>query len=191
VPAWTPSRQPGAPPRTAQCAVRPLFDICLALVSEYIDDVESLWGLPDAIKASSVTPASRLAACKKYAVMGLQRTLQKDASPKDPACCAQDTLLPRHAPMWRGRLCVPVRARETIQVFWWQVRLAAAVGQQRRMSRDAAALFTEGAPAEVVLPDCTALEPGALAAALQDCATPRCVEICPRALPPFDVPTGC
>ncbi len=54
-----------------------------------------------------------------------------------------------------------------------QVRLAAAVGQQRRMSRDAAALFTEGAPAEVVLPDCTALEPGALAAALQDCATPR------------------
>jgi F-box and leucine-rich repeat protein 7 len=51
VPAWTPSRQPGAPPRMAQCAVKPLFDICLTLVSEYIDDVESLWGLPDAIKA--------------------------------------------------------------------------------------------------------------------------------------------
>jgi hypothetical protein len=59
-----------------------------------------------------------------------------------------------------------------------QVRLAAAVGQQRRMSRDAAALFTEGAPGEVVLPDCTRLEPGALAAALQDCATPRCDLVC-------------
>lgn len=55
-----------------------------------------------------------------------------------------------------------------------QVRLAAAVGQQRRMSPDAARLFTEGAPSEVVLPDCTALEPAALASALQDCATPRC-----------------
>jgi hypothetical protein len=36
----------------AQCAVKPLFDMCLELVAEYIDDVESLWGLPDAIKAS-------------------------------------------------------------------------------------------------------------------------------------------
>ena len=68
-----------------------------------------------------------------------------------------------------------------------QVRLAAAVGQQRRMSRDAAALFTEGAPGEVVLPDCTALEPCALAAALQDCATPRCViSIHPLALLLFE-----
>jgi hypothetical protein len=62
----------------------------------------------------------------------------------------------------------------TMLLLWRQVRLAAAVGQQRRMSPDAARLFTEGAPCEVVLPDCTRLEPAALAAALQDCATPRC-----------------
>jgi glutathionylspermidine synthase len=36
----------------AQSAVKPLFDMCVELVAEYIDDVESLWGLPDAIKAS-------------------------------------------------------------------------------------------------------------------------------------------
>lgn len=75
-------------------------------------------------------------------------------------------------------------AHETSPLVRWQVRLAAAVGQQRRMSRDAAALFTEGAPAEVVLPDCTALEPGALAAALQDCATPRCDYFLPLTLLP-------
>lgn len=81
MPAWTPSRQPGAPPRTAQCAVRPLFDICLTLVSEYIDDVESLWGLPDAIKASSGTPASPLVACQQHVVTDCSGTLQKVISP--------------------------------------------------------------------------------------------------------------
>lgn len=53
VPVWTPSRKAGAPRRAAQCAVKPLFDTCLSLVVDYIDDVESLWGLPDAIKVSS------------------------------------------------------------------------------------------------------------------------------------------
>ncbi len=50
VPAWVPSRGPGAPRRAAQCEVKPLFGICVELLVEYIDDVETLWGLPDAIK---------------------------------------------------------------------------------------------------------------------------------------------
>jgi len=50
VPAWTPSRGPGAPRRAAQCEVKPLFSVCVQLLVEYIDDVETLWGLPDAIK---------------------------------------------------------------------------------------------------------------------------------------------
>lgn len=47
---WTPSRGAGAPRRAAQCEVKPLFGICVQLLVEYIDDVETLWGLPDAIK---------------------------------------------------------------------------------------------------------------------------------------------
>lgn len=56
-----------------------------------------------------------------------------------------------------------------------EVRLAAAVAEKRRMSADAARLFTEGGPGEVVIADCTQLEPAGLATALQDCATPRCL----------------
>lgn len=56
-----------------------------------------------------------------------------------------------------------------------QVRLAAAVCAKRRLSPEVVRLFTEGGPTEVVLPECTRLDPPCLAAALKDCATPRCV----------------
>lgn len=43
------------------------------------------------------------------------------------------------------------------------------------MSPDIARLFTEGAPGELLLPDCTLIDPATLATLLKDCATPRCL----------------
>ena len=46
---WVPARDAslGCRPR---CAVPPLLELCVLLVRDHIDDVESLWGLPDAVK---------------------------------------------------------------------------------------------------------------------------------------------
>ena len=54
-----------------------------------------------------------------------------------------------------------------------QNRLSAAVCQQRKLSNEVVHLFSEGGPAEVVLTNCTALEPDALSDFLRDVATPR------------------
>lgn len=46
---WSPSRDPRLGPHP-RCPVPPLFDACLDVLTNYIDCVESLWGVPDAIK---------------------------------------------------------------------------------------------------------------------------------------------
>lgn len=47
---WTPKRDPELGPR-APNTVGTLFQSCIALVVDHIEDVESLWGIPDVIKA--------------------------------------------------------------------------------------------------------------------------------------------
>lgn len=54
-----------------------------------------------------------------------------------------------------------------------QVKLAAAVCQQRKMSSEIVHLFTEGSPAEVIITNCSAIEPDQMATLLRDVATPR------------------
>lgn len=59
---WQPLRDVAAGPRP-QARVRSLFDTCLGLLTEYIDAVESLWGVPDAIRvklAAAVCQQRRL-----------------------------------------------------------------------------------------------------------------------------------
>ena len=46
---WHPSRDPALGPHPRD-PVRPLFGQCLDVLTAYIDCVESLWGVPDAIK---------------------------------------------------------------------------------------------------------------------------------------------
>lgn len=54
-----------------------------------------------------------------------------------------------------------------------QNRLSAAVCQQRKLSNEVVHLFSEGGPAEIVLTNCAALEPDAMAMVLKDVATSR------------------
>ncbi|CAL8469688.1 g9229 [Coccomyxa elongata] len=59
---WRPRRDALAGPRPAQC-VGKLFGMCLALLVEHIDDVETLYGLPTVIKvqlARAVADARRM-----------------------------------------------------------------------------------------------------------------------------------
>ncbi|DBB02954.1 hypothetical protein WJX77_009284 [Trebouxia sp. C0004] len=99
--SWKPSRDVKLGSRLPS-RVRPLFELCADVLVEYIEDVESLLGLPDSIKN----------------------------------------------------------------------RLSAAVCQQRKLSNEVVHLFSEGQPAEVVLTNCAALEPDAMALFLRDVATP-------------------
>ena len=46
---WVPARDAGLG-RRVRCAVPSLLELCVLLVRDHIDDVESLWGLPDAVK---------------------------------------------------------------------------------------------------------------------------------------------
>ena len=46
---WTPARDYKLGERPAQ-RVGPLFQMAVELLMEHIEDVESLWGLPDVIK---------------------------------------------------------------------------------------------------------------------------------------------
>jgi DNA repair protein RAD7 len=46
---WVPTRD-AALGRRSTCAVPPLLELCVRLIRDNIDDVESLWGLPDAVK---------------------------------------------------------------------------------------------------------------------------------------------
>jgi hypothetical protein len=54
-----------------------------------------------------------------------------------------------------------------------QVQLARAVANARRMTPSVVRLFTEDSPDELVLPECTQLEPATLAEAMSACANPR------------------
>jgi hypothetical protein len=83
--------------------VAPLLHLTLRLVADNIEDVETLWGLPEGVKA----------------------------------------------------------------------RVAGEVCARRALTPAAARLFVEHSPAEVALPDCTLLDPGDLAPALLEAATPR------------------
>lgn len=47
--AWAPARDVALGPRKA-CRVDPLFSLSLSLIVDYLEDVETLVGLPDAIK---------------------------------------------------------------------------------------------------------------------------------------------
>ena len=47
--SWKPSRDVKLGGRLP-CRVRPLFELCADVLVEYIEDVESLLGLPDSIK---------------------------------------------------------------------------------------------------------------------------------------------
>ena len=49
---WVPARDAALGRRPA-CAVPSLLELCLWLIRDNIEDVESLWGLPDAIKVGS------------------------------------------------------------------------------------------------------------------------------------------
>ena len=46
---WVPARDAALGRRPA-CEVPPLLELCVRLIRDHIEDVESLWGLPDAIK---------------------------------------------------------------------------------------------------------------------------------------------
>lgn len=54
----------------------------------------------------------------------------------------------------------------------WQVRLAKAVCTKRKLNATVAALFAEGAPGEVVLPECTQLAEADMASLMRGCSTP-------------------
>lgn len=55
---WKPSRDVSLGPRP-QCNVPTLLNIALELVSDYIEDVESLYGLPELVKAKVAATVSR------------------------------------------------------------------------------------------------------------------------------------
>ncbi|KAK9794646.1 hypothetical protein WJX73_008709 [Symbiochloris irregularis] len=100
--SWSPSRDPKqAQPGPERVA--PLTGMLLRLLTDHIQDVESLWGLPDVLR----------------------------------------------------------------------VKLAAAVAERRKLTPEAARLFSEGLPGEVVLPDCTQLEEPHMSALLSECASHR------------------
>ena len=52
------------------------------------------------------------------------------------------------------------------------MHLAAEVCRMRKLSPSVAKLFAEGAPSEVVLPNCTQLEEPHLQSLLRECSTP-------------------
>lgn len=71
--AWAPSRDPSLGPHP-RSAVGPLFDACLRVLTTYVDCIESLVGVPDAIR---VRLAASVAAKRKLSpqVGAARRTL--------------------------------------------------------------------------------------------------------------------
>ncbi len=47
---WQPARDPALGPRPPSSRVPPLLDVALQLLVAHIEDVVSLWGVPDVIK---------------------------------------------------------------------------------------------------------------------------------------------
>ncbi|KAK9840274.1 hypothetical protein WJX74_006585 [Apatococcus lobatus] len=56
--AWAPARDVALGPRKA-CRVDPLFSLSLSLIVDYLEDVETLVGLPDAIKVRLAAAAAK------------------------------------------------------------------------------------------------------------------------------------
>jgi hypothetical protein len=100
---WTPSRRNISLGPHHACEVPTLVDICLNLTVELLEDVETLWGVPDLVKA----------------------------------------------------------------------RLAAGACRKRALCAQVLRLFTEHAPTEVYLPDCSNLTEDVLLDAVREAATPR------------------
>lgn len=100
---WEPAKSPTASKKLQPAEVPSLFASCLAVLNEYVDCIDSLLGVPDAIK----------------------------------------------------------------------VRFATYVCNQRKLCPKVACLFAEGAPTEVVLPDCHQLDAAAMTELVQACATSR------------------
>lgn len=64
---WVPARDTSLG-RRPSCAVPPLLELCVRLIRDHIEDVESLWGLPDAIKvwrmqSGVITPRHMSVSC--------------------------------------------------------------------------------------------------------------------------------
>ena len=60
---WSPSRDPslGPPAGEGTAAVLPLLERCMAVLSDYVDCIESLEGVPDTIKVVEGNDEGRLA----------------------------------------------------------------------------------------------------------------------------------
>ena len=56
----------------------------------------------------------------------------------------------------------------------WQARLSAAACSARKMTPAALPMFTDGEPGELVLPECSQLEPAVLAPALASSSGEQC-----------------
>lgn len=91
-----------------------------------------------------------------------------------PARCAAGTLpsldralLPR-TKGWPANHCV-----QPSMSCVRQAKLAAVLAEKRKLGPEAARLFIEGLPGELVLPECTQLEEPDLAQLLSECAGPR------------------
>ncbi|GAX78034.1 hypothetical protein CEUSTIGMA_g5476.t1 [Chlamydomonas eustigma] len=100
---WSPTRDVSQGPRPGPSAIPALFTLCLTVLNEYVDCIDSLVGVPDTIR----------------------------------------------------------------------IKLAAFVCSKRRMSKEVAQLFAQGAPAEVVLPDCHHLDAVSMTDLVQECVTYR------------------
>ena len=72
---------------------------------------------------------------------------------------------------WTGSHPKPPNAKPQA-CFVLQVQLAAEVCRLRKLSPEVAKLFVEGAPSEVVLPNCTQLEEPHMHSLLRECSTP-------------------
>ena len=129
--------------------------MCVELLVDFIEDVESLAGLPDIIKVPV------LGRCWTWP----WSTFVSFAI----ACCRRH--LHRIIGVITGARC-PQITSEWLLTHVVQVRLAKAVCTKRKLDPTAAALFAEGAPGEVVLPECTQLAETDMAGLMRGCSTP-------------------
>ena len=60
-----------------------------------------------------------------------------------------------------------------------QNKIAREVANRRKMSPEAWHIFTENAPAEVIIPNCTQVSEAHLVTGLQHCCTAKCVPLSP------------
>ena len=171
---WQPSRDPAQGPRPPQ-RVPPLVDMCVQLLVDFIEDVESLAGLPDVIRVRS-REWMLLGQFPAQAARWLQRVAAGAACICSPAAflCGCSALsapacaLAQHLLRTGDKAARPA-ADSALGV---QVRLAKAVCVRRKLNPAAAMLFAEAGPGEVVLHECSQLAEADMASLLRSCATP-------------------